>query len=179
MFSDVFSCIFSTGLRVNNVWLPTQIHIGGWWKFWLLTLASHVSVEGWFYPRCEHAFFNAFSPWANAPPPPPMILREWYHFVHGPSGIILAMLPEKKLGLTTNFGHFSKWPPQNLRFPISRKLLRVGSWFGGLNLYFLGQGIRWTHYTAWQTIIMCVKGWKTWKNPRWPTISYFILVNLS
>ena len=58
----------------------------------------------------------------------------------GPSGIILAMLL-KKIGLTTNFGHFSKWPPQNLRFPISPKLLHVGSWFWGLNLYLLGQGI--------------------------------------
>ena len=27
----------------------------------------------------------------------------------------------------SNSGHFSKWPPQNLRFPISLKLLHVGS----------------------------------------------------
>ena len=69
-----------------------------------------------------------------------------------------------KMGLITNFSHFSTWPPQNLRFPISRKLLNLGSWFGGLNLYFLGQGIRWAHYITWQTIIICVKGQKTWKN---------------
>ena len=94
---------------------------------------------------------NLFSPWANggphAPPPPPPPPPLWSSasgtiLLRGLSGIILAMLPGKKLGLTTNFGHFSKWPPQNLRFPISRKLLHVGSWFGGLNLYFLGQGIR-------------------------------------
>ena len=48
----------------------------------------------------------------------------------------------KKMGLTTNSGHFSKRLPQNLRFSISRKILHVGSWFGGLNLYFLGQWIR-------------------------------------
>ena len=47
----------------------------------------------------------------------------------GLSGIILAMLPEKR-GLPNIFSHFSKWPPQNLRFPISRKLLHVGSWIG-------------------------------------------------
>ena len=127
------------------------------------------------------------SPWANGGPratPHPHPHPPWSSvsgtiLFRGPSEIILAMLPPKKLVLTTNFDHFSKWPPQNLRFPISQKLLHVGSCFLGQNLYFLGQGIRYTHYTAWQTIIMCVKGWKTWKNPRLPPIPHFIWGNLS
>ena len=83
------------------------------------------------------------SPWANGGPrAPPMILREWYHFVQGTLRNHISDVTRKKLGLTTNFSHFSKWLPQNLIFPISRKLLHVGSWFWGLNLYFLGQGIR-------------------------------------
>ena len=87
---------------------------------------------------------GTYSPWANGGPraPPPWSSVSGTILFRRLSGIILAMLPEKKLGLTTSFGHFSKWPPHNLRFPISRKLLHVESWFGGLNLYFLGQGIR-------------------------------------
>ena len=54
---------------------------------------------------------------------PPMILREWHHFVQGTLRKHISDVTRKKLGLTTNFGHFSKWPPQNMRFPISRKLL--------------------------------------------------------
>ena len=43
-----------------------------------------------------------------------MILREWYHFVQGPLGIILAMLPEKKwdsLLISTTFqnGRLKIW----------------------------------------------------------------------
>ena len=73
-----------------------------------------------------------FSPWANGGPfATPWSSISGTILFRGPSGIILAMLPEKKMGLTTNFGHFPKWPLQNLRFSISRKLLHVGSWFGG------------------------------------------------
>ena len=85
----------------------------------------------------------------------------------------------KKMGLTTSFGHFSKWPPQNLRFPISRKLLRVGSWFGGLNLYFLGQESD-KHIRQHVRPLLCVlKDKNHWKNPRWPPIPHCISVNVS
>ena len=72
---------------------------------------------------------NIYSPWVNGDPPTPhpMILREWYHFVRGTLRNHISDVTRKKMGLTTNFGHFSKWPPQNLRFPISRKSLHVGS----------------------------------------------------
>ena len=110
---------------------------------------------------------------------PPMIPHEWHHFVQVTLRNDTSDVTRKKLGLTTHFDHFSKWPLQNLRFPIARKLLHVGSWFGGLNQYFRGQGIRWTQYGVWPTIIMCVKGQNILKNPRWPPNSHFISVNIS
>ena len=86
------------------------------------------------------SFFNSLlvvkiSLWAIRDPhhaPPTMIWSSKSGIIlfKGLSGTILAMLPEK-MGQATNFGHFSKWPPQNLRFPLSRKFIQVGSWFGG------------------------------------------------
>ena len=50
---------------------------------------------------------------------------------------------------------------------------------GRLTVFRVAIGIRSIHNAACQTIIMCVKGQKTWKNPRWPLISHFISVNVS
>ena len=58
---------------------------------------------------------------------------------------------------------------------IISEIYSCGIMIWGLNLYFLDQGIRWTQYSAWLTIIMCVQG----KNPRWPPISQFISENVS
>ena len=86
-----------------------------------------------------------YSPWATGDPhaPPP----------HPP--------PLKKLGLTTNFG-------QILRFPISRKLLHVGSWFWCLNLYFLG-----ALYSMADQCYVCKRTKNMKKSPRWPPISLY------
>ena len=64
------------------------------------------------------------SPWANGVPVQPWPSVSGTILFRGPSGIILAMWPQKKTG-TTNFDHFSKWPPQNLRFPISRNQINT------------------------------------------------------
>ena len=40
------------------------------------------------------------------PPPPPMILHEWYHFLQWTPRIDIRDVARKKLGLTALFGHF-------------------------------------------------------------------------
>ena len=98
------------------------------------------------------------SPWANRGPraPPPWSSVGGIVVFKGPIGVRIAMLPDKKLGLTTCGGHFSKWPPRNLLSPISRVLVHVGSWFRCLVLHFLRLGIRWKHSWACQTIATCL-----------------------
>ena len=44
----------------------------------------------------------------GVPVHPPMILREWYHFVQGTLRNHICYVTRKKLGLTTNFSHFFK-----------------------------------------------------------------------
>ena len=101
---------------------------------------------------------NEDSPWANMGPhaPPSWSSVGGIIVFRGPIGVRIEMLPEKKLGLTTYGGHFSKWPPQNLLSPISRVLVHVGSWFWCLVLHFLRLGIRWKHSWACQTIATCL-----------------------
>ena len=66
--------------------------------------------------------------------------HEWYFFVQGTLRNHISDVTRKKnwdsLLISAIFqnGH--------LRFLISRKLHHVGSWFAGLNLYFLDQGFR-------------------------------------
>ena len=139
----------------NISWPDSLTHINGtrgrWVKFYPWTLRLQVVIAKFkITTKCLLSIIivstlsHLTSSWANGGPhAPPMILHEWYHFVQGTLRNHISDVTRKnKLGLTTSFGHFSKWPPQNLRFPIYRKLFHVGSWFGSLNLYFLGQGIR-------------------------------------
>ena len=55
-----------------------------------------------------------YSPWArrgHRAPLPPLLFKSCTILFRGLLGMILAMLPEKKLGRNMGFGHFSKWPP--------------------------------------------------------------------
>ena len=43
-------------------------------------------------------------------PPPPLILHERCHFLQGTPRNDIRDVARKKMGLTTIFGHFEKWP---------------------------------------------------------------------
>ena len=125
---------------------------------WYLMFAIIFAIDHIVYDCCINTCI--VHELTGVPVHPPMILHEWYHFARETLGNHISDVTRKKLGLTTHFGHFSKWPPRNQRIPISRVLLHIGSWFKSLNIYLLGQGIKQLYYWAWQTIIISVK-WKT------------------
>ena len=52
-----------------------------------------------------------YSPWAergHRAPPPPLLSKSASNLFRGLLGMLLAMLPEKKLGRNMSFGHFLK-----------------------------------------------------------------------
>ena len=146
------------------------------------------TITPWMQVEANHWYqiYNYASPWLNggphAPPPPPPP-PQWSSFsgtilFRGLSGITLAILPEKNWDSLLISVIFHNGCLKILRFPISPKLLHVGSWFGGSKPIF-----SWSRnqiYKAWQNVVMCIKDKKyVKKNPRWTPISYFISVNVS